>query len=443
MAARGKWALVALTCLAAVLAAATFAHAAQQLPKNGCSSDVAYTGSLTSPDFTPTSSGPNDGPNVTLQGWFEIESIDPIGHDEIVLEYSLPGDPDRLWQEFAKLNPTTSPGTGAADRPVSNVGLNLPPQFQLYSFELPTGTLGVPQIQVRVRFAAQDGSYNGFRGVGVDNIALEASPTVPTQTFETNGPPPWAGDSAPPSDPFWQVIDNSQNVTVKNPEVNPRLVTLPDSGALPATTFGSKFAWFGNVASGTFCGPDFANLAPAPDTTITSAPPASSGSNDATFEFTATEGAFFECQLDGGGFQFCSSPHTYPGLPDGTHTFEVRATNFAGNVDPTPATHTWTIRPAELSDLDNPTYGVDVNVDQVAGIVKVAVPTAAARAAGSGRASQKGLTFVPLSRGAPGPRRLVPRHAEGHGASGERGQQRRQAPARHVPELALPGPPVA
>ena len=38
-----------------------------------------------------------------------------------------------------------------------------------------------------------------------------------------------------------------------------------------------------------------------------------------------------------------------------------------------------------------------MNVDQLAGIVKVAVPSAAARAAGSGRASQKGLTFVPLS----------------------------------------------
>ena len=127
------------------------------------------------------------------------------------------------------------------------------------------------------------------------------------------------------------------------------------------------------------------------------APPASSASNDATFEFTATEPGFFECQARRRRLLFCSSPQTYTGLADGNHTFEVRATDFTGNVDPTPATHTWTIRPAELSDLDNPTLGVDVNVDQVAGIVKVAVPTAAARAAGSGRASQKGLTFVPLS----------------------------------------------
>ena len=54
--------------------------------------------------------------------------------------------------------------------------------------------------------------------------------------------------------------------------------------------------------------------------------------------------------------------------------------------------------PLHLADLDNPTLGVDVNVEAIAGTVLVGIPNAAARAARTGRASQKGVTFVPLSQ---------------------------------------------
>ena len=204
---------------------------------------------------------------------------------------------------------------------------------------------------------------------------------------------------AVPGGPFWQVLQNPQNVSIKSPEINPNLVTLAggDSGALPPADTGTGIAWFGNPDSGTFCGPDFASTDVAPDTTITSGPANPTASGDASFEFTATEQAFFECQLDGGGFSFCASPQAYSELANGTHTFEVRATDFTGNVDPTPATYTWTIRPATLADLPDPEVGVDVNVQELAGVVKVGIPSAAARAAGVGHVSQKGITFVPLS----------------------------------------------
>ncbi|HET6656454.1 MAG TPA: Ig-like domain-containing protein [Gaiellaceae bacterium] len=82
----------------------------------------------------------------------------------------------------------------------------------------------------------------------------------------------------------------------------------------------------------------------APATTIDSSPSLTSNSAAATFTFSSTEGSStFECELDGGGFSSCSSPKNYSGLAEGSHTFKVRATDQAGNVDATPAQFTWTV----------------------------------------------------------------------------------------------------
>jgi hypothetical protein len=58
--------------------------------------------------------------------------------------------------------------------------------------------------------------------------------------------------------------------------------------------------------------------------------------------FTSSEGgSLFECRLDGGAWEGCTSPRTYAGLRLGNHSFSVRATDPAGNTDPTPAAATW------------------------------------------------------------------------------------------------------
>jgi hypothetical protein len=82
----------------------------------------------------------------------------------------------------------------------------------------------------------------------------------------------------------------------------------------------------------------------APDTTITSTPPAASNSASASFTFASSEvGSTFSCGLDAGGFAPCASPKNYAGLGDGAHTFRVQAVDAAGNVDTSPASYSWQI----------------------------------------------------------------------------------------------------
>lgn len=76
-----------------------------------------------------------------------------------------------------------------------------------------------------------------------------------------------------------------------------------------------------------------------PDTTITGG---SSGkvTPDVAFTFSSdTGGATFECALDAGTYAACSSPKSYEGLTEGSHTFKVRAVK-GGFVDSTPAERT-------------------------------------------------------------------------------------------------------
>ena len=83
-----------------------------------------------------------------------------------------------------------------------------------------------------------------------------------------------------------------------------------------------------------------------PDTVILPTPPSVVGTSTTSFSFTASEQATFECRvdpIDTSGWAACTSPYLVGPLADGSHTFEVRATDVYGNVDPTPASWTWTI----------------------------------------------------------------------------------------------------
>ena len=74
-----------------------------------------------------------------------------------------------------------------------------------------------------------------------------------------------------------------------------------------------------------------------PETMITAGPTGTTADPTPTVEFSSEPGSTFECRVDSAAFETCTSPHTTAALGNGSHTFEVRATDASGNTDPSPA----------------------------------------------------------------------------------------------------------
>ena len=74
----------------------------------------------------------------------------------------------------------------------------------------------------------------------------------------------------------------------------------------------------------------------APVTALDNAPPALTIMTTITFSFSANEPSTFETRVDGAAFATAPNPQVFTNLGDGSHTFEVRARDAAGNLDSTP-----------------------------------------------------------------------------------------------------------
>ncbi|MGH2784707.1 MAG: Ig-like domain-containing protein, partial [Actinomycetota bacterium] len=115
-----------------------------------------------------------------------------------------------------------------------------------------------------------------------------------------------------------------------------------------------------------------------PNTTIVTAPDATTSSTSASFTYSSNEsGSTFACKLDAGSFASCpAAGKSYSGLGEGSHTFAVRATDGAGNTDPTPATYDWTIdlTPPAVSAPDL-TAASDSGSSQVDDVTNDATPS--------------------------------------------------------------------
>jgi hypothetical protein len=171
-------------------------------------------------------------------------------------------------------------------------------------------------------------------------------------------------DTTPPdttidSGPTGTVISNSASFSFSSTEANSTFQCSLDGAAFSSCTSPQSYT---NLSEGQHSfkvraiGGAAGNVDPtpasvtwtvdttAPDTTITSGLSGTVKDKAASFSFSSTEpNSKFECSLDGATFSSCTSPTKYNGLKDGQHTFRVRAIDAAGNVDPTPATNSWTV----------------------------------------------------------------------------------------------------
>jgi hypothetical protein len=82
----------------------------------------------------------------------------------------------------------------------------------------------------------------------------------------------------------------------------------------------------------------------APQTKLGRKPPKKTHDRTPTFRFQSSEaGSSFQCKLDGRPYRSCHSPFTAKKLALGRHTFEVRARDVSGDLDPSPASYAFKV----------------------------------------------------------------------------------------------------
>ncbi len=202
----------------------------------------------------------------------------------------------------------------------------------------------------------------------------DATPIAQTWTVEASAPPPPPDTTAPQtsitSGPPATTKSTSASFSLASSEANSTFECKRDggswSGCISPKTYSGlsvgshQFSVRATDAAGNTDATPIAQTwtveasapPPPPDTTapqtsITSGPPATTKSTSASFSLASSEAnSTFECKRDGGSWSGCISPKTYSGLSVGSHLFSVRATDKAGNTDTTPATQSWTVEGA-------------------------------------------------------------------------------------------------
>lgn len=193
--------------------------------------------------------------------------------------------------------------------------------------------------------ALSDGMHSfDARATAGDQMAA-----IPTYSFAVDTMPPamMITGQPPANSPvataqFYFQKDDSTTVTCQLDSAAATACTSPvmysglADGSHTFTVTGTDGA--GNTASATYT---WMVDTTAPDLTITMEPRNPSTSTTATFQFFKGSAVTVTCQLDAGAPAACTSPKTYTGLADGSHTFTLKDTNSAGITST--QTYTWTI----------------------------------------------------------------------------------------------------
>ncbi len=295
---------------------------------------------------------------------FDVRAIDAAGNIE-----NSPAT--RTWMVDTTPPDTTitSGPTGAVSTTSTTFAFSSPDPTATFQCRLDAGSWGACVSPQQLTGLSQ-GSHT-FSVRALDPAGnIDASPASRTWTVDTVAP-----DTSITAGPSGTVVSATANFSFTSPEGGVTFECRLDGGAWAACTSPRQLTGQAD-GSHTFDvravdAAGNADASPAtrtwtvdatpPDTSLTSGPAVTVNSTSATFTFSSTDpGATFQCRLDGAAFAPCTSPRQLAGLTEGSHTFEVRASDAAGNIDASPASRTWTVdtTAADTSITGGPTGAV-------------------------------------------------------------------------------------
>lgn len=212
------------------------------------------------------------------------------------------------------------------------------------------GNLAVGKHTLEVRAIDQAGNVDATPAThtwdvwsGVTDTVVVSGPANNSSTRETSATFTFTGsdDETPPGRLSFECsLDTINSVPCTSPQTYTNLTSMghlfrvrskDEQGNVDATP--ASVLWFVDQIP--------------PDTQIQGGPAGRETRTAATLVFVSTDNLnqprTYECKLDDGPYNPCTSPKVYTGLGTGSHTFWVRARDAAGNVDESPAARTWTI----------------------------------------------------------------------------------------------------
>jgi uncharacterized protein YjiK len=277
-------------------------------------------------------------------------------------------------------SPITDPGAGGASAVVTTAPITVPTDSLLlswvknetsatataidgYTFDLQSTSFLWAESQSPLAAGSYTGDFQYDSAIGWQTAVVGIKPsqslTPPVLTSNPNNPTNQASATFSFNDSqtgvtFLCQLDGSAFSACSSPATYNGLgegnhsfaVQVEDAGSNQSTA--TSFSWI-------------IDLTPPPPPAITAKPANPTNLTSASFSFSDTEtGATLLCQLDGSAFSACSSPATYNGLVQGSHTFAVEAQDAAGNQS-TISSFTWTVdstpppSPVVTSTPSNPT----------------------------------------------------------------------------------------
>lgn len=255
-----------------------------------------------------------------------------VAGEPATFEYSLDGGAWEPSGAVVVLGPLDEGEHTFAVRATDLAG-NVGPASDAYTWEIDLTSPGTPSILAPVDGSAVNDPRPEFSGSADPDTTVEL--TTGSESF---------GEAIAAGDGSWVIVPDQD---------------LPEG-------LNSLFVRSTDAAGNVSAPSDIVELSvdtTAPVTQITQKPAVATTSTAAHFAFTANEpSAVFECALDEGDFEACSSPFDSSSLAEGEHQFSVRATDDLGNVEISPPSWTWTIdltAPHGTSELLEDSIGAD------------------------------------------------------------------------------------